>query len=179
MSEHWREEEFQTYLDARGSATERARLDAHLAVCPDCRRQLEELQALRSVLEEWKPVAVSPAFDARLRARLVQERLAEGQPWWRGWFGVRPAYAAAITLAILLAVGVALWLPTPPDVFKPAPVKPSPSQLPPEVQVPPPPSAEGEDLAVLDDPVLMENYDLLEEFDILFDPLEKEKGKTL
>lgn len=184
MSKHWGEEDFLTYVDARVGATERARLETHLAECPACRQQVEELRALRSVLEEWKPVTASVGFDARLRARLEQERLAEEQSRRRGWFVLRPAYAAALALAVLLALIVSLRPPVAPVVSKTEPGKPAaavsaPSQAPEEVEEPSAAPVRDEDLAVLEDPMLMENYELLQEFDVLFDPLEKEEGKTL
>ncbi len=60
-----REELFATMhhlLDAREKAAARA----HLAECAACRSLLDEYQRLNEALEEWEPVEPSPAFDARL-----------------------------------------------------------------------------------------------------------------
>lgn len=184
MNSHWREEEFITYLDARLEPAERARLDAHLGVCEQCRGRLEEMRALGRVLEEWKPPAASADFDARLRARLEQEHRVEGRTGWSGWLVLRPAYGVALAAAVLGALGIALWQPSAPEpgqplASRPVAVEHAPSPQAPAAQAPSVASAAGGDLAVLDNPVLLENYDLLEEFDILFEPLEKERDKSL
>ena len=57
MNEHWREEDFLTYLDAGAGADEREQLQKHLAGCGDCRASLEELRSLIGVLGEWKGVS--------------------------------------------------------------------------------------------------------------------------
>lgn len=163
MSTHLREEEFVSYLDARLSPAERTRLDEHLAACAACRTQLDEFRGLMGLLGEWKAVEPSPEFDAALRARLAEE--APGRTRW-GWF--RPAYAAAaLALAGMIAVGVVLWQPMAPEPVPPAA----------GVERPPRPPVVGDDLAVVENPVLLEDYELLEEFDALFEPEPQEEEK--
>ena len=177
MSKHWQEEEFIPYLDGRASPAERRRLEEHLATCNACRVQLDELRAVLGVLGEWEAVEHTPSFDAALRARLVQEPAGR-----QGWFALRPAYALALAVAVLVAVGLALWqsapppVPAPPQVVKASP--PKPVSPPPAVKTPPSPVKGEDELAVLDNPVLLENYELLEQFDVLFEPAPKE-GKKL
>ncbi len=171
MNEHWREEDFLTYLDARAGGEERGRLEMHLAGCTDCRMHLEELRSLMGVLGEWKAVTPLTAFDARLRAKLDNEKTRS-----TGWLAlVRPAYAAALAVALLTAVGLSLWRSVAPE-----PVKPQ-AANPPAVRVVSPQAlaAEGEGLAAVDNPVLLEDYDLLENFDGLFEPLPKEGKRKL
>lgn len=165
MNTHWREEDLIPYLDGRLSAAERARLDQHLAGCAPCRAQLEETRALMGVLEEWKAVEPSAGFDAALRARLEQEKSRRA-----GWFVLRPAYAAAAVLALLLVIGLSLLQPGSTPSVSPAggPEPSPPAQV---AQAPAAASGEEEDLAVLENRVLLENYELLEEFDVLFEPL--------
>jgi len=91
MNNHLKEEEFLEYLDRRSAPEARARLEAHLAGCADCRRQLEEMRALGNVLDEWTPAPVSAGFETRLRARIAEE-----QPAPRGWFVLRPAFAMGL-----------------------------------------------------------------------------------
>ena len=171
MSEHWREEDFLTYLDVRAGGEERRRLEKHLVGCSDCRTRLEELRSLMGALGEWKAVSLSPGFDARLRGKLEQER-SRGA----GWLAfVRPGYAAALAVAAVMAIGLSLWQPAAPEPVKPQASNPaavgsvSPQAL----------TAEGEDLAVVDNPVLLEDFDLLENFDGLFEPLPKEGKRKL
>ena len=172
MNSHWREEELIPYLDGRLSAAERARLDQHLAGCAACRAQLDETRALMGVLEEWKAVEPSAGFDAALRARMEAEKSRSA-----GWFALRPAYAAAAVFALLLVVGLSLvqWGSSP-SVPPSATLEPSP---PVQVAQTPAAPASGEegDLTVLDNRVLLENYELLEEFDVLFEPLSNGEKK--
>ena len=181
MNNHWKEEEFLEYLDRRSVPEARARLEAHLVGCAECRRQLEEFRALGNVLDEWTPAPVSAGFETRLRARLAEE-----QPAPRGWFVLRPAFAIGLAAVAALAVAVMLSQSPEPDVVQvnpptPALTVPAPDSAAPQV----PPSdttastAETEALALLEDPVLLSDYELLEEFDILFESLDKENGKTL
>lgn len=176
MSKHWQEEEFIPYLDGRVSQAERTQLEEHLAACTVCRAQLEDLRAVLGVLGEWKAVEPSPGFDAVLRTRLSHERVPR-----LGWLGLRPAYLVALALAVLAVVSIALWqsappeTPPPPRVAQTAP--PRPVAPPPAITPPPSPPTSEDDLAVLDTPVLMDDYELLEQFDILFEPLPKEEKK--
>lgn len=177
MSEHLKEESIIPYLDGRVSAAERETLGAHLSVCAECRERVEELRAVMGALAEWQLEPPSPAFDSALRARLAEEA-EQGS----SWLVLRPIYGAALAAAVVLASAVALWppqtveappLPQPPGVaVAPQPTQPS---------VTPTPQSNGTDaLAVLDSAVLLENYDMLTQFDILFEPVaEEKKGKTL
>lgn len=182
MSEHLKEEVIIPYLDGRLSAAERAQVEAHLAGCAACRAQVDELRALLGVLAEWAAAEPSPAFDARLRTRLAEES-APALPW----LSLRPAYGVLLAVAVLIAVATSLWEPASRQPVPPAPTPqvaretPAQPEAPPapQVQRPQPTPANGDELAVLDNPVLLENYDLLTEFDILFELLHEEKGKTL
>ena len=181
MNTHWKEGEFIEYLDRRTSPEARARLEAHLAECAACRRQLDELRALGTVLDEWTPIQVSPGFETRLRARVAEERPAPG-----GWFALRPAFALGLAAVAALTVAVLLWQSRGPDVAQVKPPTTAPavsSPLPATPQVPSTgetaQATDTEALALLDDPVLLRDYELLEEFDVLFDSLEKEAGKSL
>ena len=180
MSEHLKEESIIPYLDGRVSAAERETLGAHLSVCAECRERVEELRALMSAMAEWTLEPPSPAFDAALRARLAEET-GPGS----GWLVLRPVYGAGLAAAVVLASAVALWppatveappLPQPPGVA----VAPQPSRQPGPTAAPGPPDNGTDALAVLDSAVLLENYDMLTQFDILFEPAaEEKKGKTL
>jgi len=181
MSEHLKEEVILPFLDGRLSAAERAPVTEHLAACAACRAQVEELRAVLSALGEWPGVAPSPSFDAALRARVAQEA-EQGT----GWFVLRPAWGAALAAAVVMAAAIALW---PPESTELPPLPPAPGvAVAPHArtpgattQQPVQPETNGSDeLAVLDNPVLLDNYKLLAEFDILFEvEEEKEEGKTL
>lgn len=182
MTKHLRNEELIPYLDGRLAAAKRVRLDLHLAACAACRARLEEFRGLLSLLGEWKAVEPSPGFDAALRAQIGQVREAAERARQASWFGLRPAFGAALAVAVLLAGAVGLWqlMPpasvAPPEVAQTAPPETGP--VPETIEPALPPATETEeDLAVLDNPVLLENYELLEEFDVLFELLPKEEEK--
>lgn len=53
-----------------------AAVRAHVDACPDCLRELAELQATMTALDGWESVEPSPFFDARMAARMREERAA-------------------------------------------------------------------------------------------------------
>ncbi len=148
---HLREEQVVPYLDARLPANEREEVERHLESCVECRQQLAELRTLLVVLEEWGAVAPSASFDAALQRRL------ETASWWAR-LHVRPIYAGVLAVVLVAAVLIMLWSPRPPETVTVSPVPPREAE-----------ALGGEDLAGLE-PVLLENFELLHEFDILFEP---------
>ena len=173
MSTHLREEEYIPYLDQRLEAPERTRVDNHLAACDVCRTRLDEMRSLMGVLDEWKAAETSPSFDATLRARLEEEKSRR-----TGWFVFRPAYAVALAAVVLLALALTFWpagVPETdaPEVVQTAPATQEVAQGPADVKVPELFAVgESEDLAALE---VLENYELLDQFDILFEPLNGEE----
>lgn len=179
MNEHFWEEEFIPYLDGRLRDAERARLDSHLAACAACRERVDELRAVAGVLDDWSAAEPSPGFDAVLRSRLAQE----SEPGMR-WAWLRPVYAGALAVAVLVLVATVLERTTPveaptlPQVAQqPMPAAPPEATRPSQTLSRPPPAA-PDTLAVLDNPAVLENYELLEQFDVLFEPAARE-GKKL
>jgi anti-sigma factor RsiW len=86
-------------------------LATHLQECSECRELVEAQKNVWEMLEVWKPVEVSPDFDAKLYARIAQERT---EPAWRQWFLriFQPAEPSAFwkPLATVAAVGAVLSL---------------------------------------------------------------------
>lgn len=150
---HLREDSVVPYLDSRLDPAARARLEHHLKSCADCRAHLAELRAVLDELNAWPAPEPSPGFTAAVRAR-VEAAAAEPAP--RGSWGWVYAGATVLVAAVLLMV--VLWQPTPPLAPTP-PSAESPETLAEEA---------GEELATLE-PVLLENYDLLRDFDVLFE----------
>jgi anti-sigma factor RsiW len=80
-----------------------ALIEQHLAVCDSCREFVQAQKTIWAALDAWDAVEASPGFDARLLARLQDER----RPWWRcltpastsGW-----RTAASVALAGVLIV---------------------------------------------------------------------------
>src|SRR3954470_17370046 len=74
-------------LDEELSELERARLDAHLARCPDCAREVMQMRAVARLMRETPPERPSaPVFVARASHASRH-------------FGVRVAIAATLALA--------------------------------------------------------------------------------
>jgi hypothetical protein len=99
-------ERIQAFLDGeitRGSREEAA-LQAHLDVCPDCRRLLTELQGTRGLLACWQPPAVPAETGDRLTAALA-ERMARC-PWWQ----LPPTRLAWVLGSLLLALGITAYV---------------------------------------------------------------------
>src|SRR5690349_19426172 len=63
-------------VDGTLDPSSQVRLEAHAAGCAGCRGALEEQAAVRHMLADLPPVAVSRGFAARVRERVEQ------RPWW-------------------------------------------------------------------------------------------------
>src|SRR6185369_4161379 len=79
-------------------------INDHLRSCPACATKLDEMQKTMALLDEWQVPEPSPYFDVRLQAQL-REEMAKPATAWFEWLR-RPALAVSLT--ILMAVGVAL-----------------------------------------------------------------------
>lgn len=172
-NEHLREEQVVPYLDGRLGADERVGIDAHLEACAECRTRLSELRGVLDVLGEWPAVEASAGFTAAVRARVEAEAQAGASAWtWRWVY----AGAAVVAAAVLLVV---LRPPSPPPSAPPTPIA-QPTETPGGVT----PGTEtvkeeaGDDLAAVE-PILLENYELLREFDILFEAQPKRKSGSV
>jgi anti-sigma factor RsiW len=132
------------YLDGRAAPAERRAVEEHLAACAACRARAEEFRALWSVLDEAPALDPSPAFDARLRARLA----AEPPPHPFAWLLPSPRLALAMSLLLLLSV----WMATVP-----------PASLDQQPQV----ARSEEEFKMIRDLQLLEDYDVLADFEAL------------
>jgi anti-sigma factor RsiW len=88
-----------------------SQLASHLQQCAECRELVEAQKAVWEMLEVWKPIEVSTDFDAKLYARIAQERI---EPTWKRWFLriFQPAEPGAFwkPLATVAAFGAVLSL---------------------------------------------------------------------
>jgi hypothetical protein len=95
-----RREDLSAYLDARLGATDRERLEEHLAACDRCRQELEELRAVVRALGDLPHEPAPRSF--RLSAAQVEAARPAARPTWAyGALGTAGA-AAAILFAVLL-----------------------------------------------------------------------------
>jgi hypothetical protein len=81
----------------------RALLEAHAASCAGCRRALDEQTAVKRMLADLPPAAVSRGFAARVRERL------EPRPWWMPAGNWRLWTLRLAPIAALLTI--LAWLP--------------------------------------------------------------------
>jgi anti-sigma factor RsiW len=88
------------YLDGKLTGEEAARMDAHLAECPECALRREGLSAVSQALDVWQAPEPSPWFDAKLRARIA----AEEKPRRASW-AARLSPAFSMMMAAMLVLG--------------------------------------------------------------------------
>lgn len=92
------------YLDEELSVEEMAEIRGHLADCPPCRAELEEMRATKRLLGSLETPDLPQGFAADLWLRLG--RPASGQwAWWPTW-APRPAAALAVLALVLVLVAV-------------------------------------------------------------------------
>jgi anti-sigma factor RsiW len=70
----WDPEELTGYVDGELPADARARMDEHLAGCPECREEVSEERALRGRLKTLPEPSPSAGFERLLRQRLRAAR---------------------------------------------------------------------------------------------------------
>jgi len=95
------------YMDGRATQAERGEVELHLVACSECRARVEEFRRLWGVLDETPAHEVSPAFDARLRARMA----AEPRPSLLGWLLPQPRLALAMSLLVAMGVWISMIPP--------------------------------------------------------------------
>jgi anti-sigma factor RsiW len=102
---HMTEEELIAYRE--GVAEQRAVISGHLAVCEDCRRELERIEAVLAALDTL-PVP-EPGADYGWQVwKEIAPRLAEKPGrWWQVWFEPRRLAAAGAVVALIVAAFVA------------------------------------------------------------------------
>ncbi len=107
------------FMDRELGEPERARVEAHLDACADCRRELEALKRVDGTFRaaaapevsarEWD--AMSAALDEAMEAPAVPmrrervERKPTARGWFAGWVIPATALAAAAVLAAVILFG--------------------------------------------------------------------------
>jgi len=94
-----------------------AKVKTHVAECASCQKELEELRATMSLMDEWKAPEPSPYFMTRVNARMREEREAPRVNWlqrMRDRFVYGPQMhagpLAATALTVLLLIGGGAYL---------------------------------------------------------------------
>lgn len=145
------------YLDGRSKPARRHMVKDHLAGCAICRARAEEFRMVWGVLDDLPMISPSLAFDASLRARIAAEPVPHR--FWDWLPSPRLAFATAMLIAI------STWM------YSISSVTPNQKTLNSQrkmtnQETASPFSAEAEFRMIRDLPVL-ENYDVVSEFDAL------------
>lgn len=99
------------YMDGELNARTRAAMKAHLAVCPDCRRELAALQAMTPVMKTLDPPLPPPFLATRILARARENaRPARRIPGLQALLPWKSRWMAPAALACGLVVGTAMGL---------------------------------------------------------------------
>ena len=135
------------YVDGRLKARDAREVETHLETCATCRLRVNEFRAVSGLLDELPMIEPSPAFDARVRARVAAEPVKQS---WLAWLTPSPrvAFAAAMLVASIVYVGTR-------------------SGQPPSMNQANNPVAAPE--AIANDMPVLENYDVLANFEALTD----------
>lgn len=99
----------QDALDGRLDAQEQTRLDAHVASCPSCRRELEALRWTKSQARSAPSLSPSSDLEARLRAALDEEDRVPASASRARAGRIAPWIAAAAVLAAAFWIGLRFW----------------------------------------------------------------------
>ena len=141
MTCHDVRELFSTLIDEALDASERRTVDAHLATCAECRRELERLRSTVALLHAVEPARTPAGFVDRVLAA------ARPTPWYRRllsalflpWPVKIPAEAAAI---VLVAIGVVYLYRVTPELHQWDRMErmqpPAPTELRRQLEAPPP-----------------------------------------
>jgi anti-sigma factor RsiW len=140
------EQQMMPYVDGRLKIGEQREVEAHLASCPACRVRVNEFRAVSGLLDELPQIEPSPAFDARVRARVAAEPVK--QSWW-AVFAPSPRAALAASMLLLATIWIGSRPTTPGNHSQNVAVNPA--------------NIDPNDLPVL------ENYDILANFEPLED----------
>lgn len=130
------------YVDGRLKASERLEVEKHLAVCAPCRLRVHEFTAVSGLLDELPVIEPSPEFDTRVHALVAAEPTPKAS-WW-AWLHVSPRIAFAASMLLLMV----LWIGYRSE----------------QVQ---PPVIPNNDQAMLEDLPVLEDHDVLQNFEPL------------
>jgi anti-sigma factor RsiW len=99
------------YLDNEVTAEERRFIEAHLAVCPECKKELDELAAAQKSLRQAFQAAASRAEYHRDTWREMQPELQAYRPSFLSLLRTRRRrLVVTIIVAAIIIILVVLWV---------------------------------------------------------------------
>jgi anti-sigma factor RsiW len=99
------------YLDDEATSEERVQIEAHLAGCRDCRRELEALRTEQSALREALRVKASDAIPPPQAWSQLQLGIQDERPSFLFLFRKRKwRILATVVVLLIVATLAALWL---------------------------------------------------------------------
>ncbi len=152
-------------LDARKENEVRA----HLESCAACRAIAAEFDKLDAVLDAWRPAEPSPGFDARVRAAVTASDSAKPRLFGIHWSQfVAPACLVVLVVVATLVVferrrPAASRTTAYPTAGQAAPPPKQGSALPAQASAP----ADENELSLYQNLPVLEDYDMLANFDVL------------
>lgn len=101
-------ESLSAYLDGEVGGAERARIEAHLGTCADCRAHLESLRCSVALVQGLDPVSAPGGFQAAVHTRVTASAAAKQSPSLRWDALPRPrlSWKAAGAVAAILLIGL-------------------------------------------------------------------------
>ena len=153
------------YLDGTLASGQAQAVELHRADCAACAERLRGFSAVSGLLDGWEGIRPSAAFNARLEQRIL-EQPAAAAGWWSRLssrfvllpFG-KPALAGAMLAVALIAAVVVQYYPGSPGAISQGPTA-SPATAPVV-------TAGNDDLALYQDLLVLENWELLSNFEVL------------
>lgn len=150
------------YLDGELASREREAVELHAQNCSSCAERIRGFTEVSGLLDSWKGMDPSPAFNARLEQRLEQESSAP--VWWGGLFPRmlslplgNPVFAIALFVVVSVAAVLIGYSPAPPQRLAAQKAAPFVTNV----------GAGVDDLALYRNLPVLEDLDVLRNFEVL------------
>jgi anti-sigma factor RsiW len=96
------------YLDGESGSKERARIESHLATCPDCTAEVRAFRALGRAVASLPPRPVPRGLSSRILMSVEADRRLRLRAK-RHWLEVVGGAYAGSAVAVLVALGLSPW----------------------------------------------------------------------
>ena len=104
---HMTEEELIAYRE--GVAAQRAVIAQHLAACPECRAELERIEAVLAALDTLPVPNPGDDYGHHVWQQIAPRLPERPARWWQEWFEPRRLVTAGALAAVIVAAFLAGW----------------------------------------------------------------------